>query len=105
MLILLVIMIEKVLGMAVVLLLVGEVTPFHISSRLSKCLHCSSPLKANTPKVILSSSSSSMYDDWRSDVPVDTMPLEEEFVQIVLDEMVYSNDGEQMFGVHDRAGN
>ena len=45
------------------------------------------------------------YDDWRSDVPVDTMPLEEEFVQMVLDEMIDSEEGEQMFGVRDRAGN
>lgn len=44
------------------------------------------------------------YDDWRSDVPVDTMPLEEEFVQMVLDEMIDSEEGEQMFGVRDRAG-
>ena len=45
------------------------------------------------------------YDEWRSDLPVDTLPLEEDFVNMVLDEIVHSDDGMQMFGVHDRAGN
>ena len=35
---------------------------------------------------------------------VDTLPLDEEFVQMCLDEMIYSDYGEQMFGVHDRTG-
>ena len=44
------------------------------------------------------------YDEWRADVPVDTMPLEEEFVQMCLEDMIYSDYGEQMFGVHDQTG-
>lgn len=46
-----------------------------------------------------------IYDQWRSDMTVDTMPLEEEFVQICLEEMIYSDYGQEMFGIHDRAGN
>lgn len=45
------------------------------------------------------------YDEWKSDMAVDTMPLEEEFVNMCLEELIYSDYGEQMFGVHDRAGN
>lgn len=45
-----------------------------------------------------------IYDQWRSDMTVDTMPLEEEFVQICLEEMIYSDYGQEMFGIHDRAG-
>ena len=45
-----------------------------------------------------------IYDEWRSDMTVDTLPLDAEFVQMCLDEMIYSDYGEQMFGVHDRTG-
>mmetsp|Transcript_9465 Transcript_9465/g.14186 ORF Transcript_9465/g.14186 Transcript_9465/m.14186 type:complete len:204 (-) Transcript_9465:94-705(-) len=41
------------------------------------------------------------YDDWRQDVPVDQMPLDEDAVFMCLDELVYSDSGKQMFGVHD----
>ena len=42
-----------------------------------------------------------IYDDWRSDAVVDTMPLEEESVLQCLDEFVQSDYGQQMFGCHD----
>jgi len=44
------------------------------------------------------------YDDWRSDAIVDQIPLDEETVQMCLDELVYSNYGMTMFGVHDAPG-
>ena len=53
-----------------------------------------------------SSSTSLMntYDDWRSDGIVDQIPLDEESVQMCLDELVSSNYGMTMFGVHDAPG-
>jgi hypothetical protein len=46
-----------------------------------------------------------IYDDWRSDgIIVDTLPLDEETVQMCLDELVYSNYGKTMFGIHDAPG-
>lgn len=44
------------------------------------------------------------YDDWRSDAIVDQMPLDEEAVQMCLDELISSDFGAQMFGVHDAPG-
>ena len=63
----------------------------------------------NIPSSTSSSSSSSLYgniyDEWRSDLTiVDSLPLEEEYIQMCLDEIIYSDYGEQMFGIHDRAG-
>lgn len=46
-----------------------------------------------------------IYDDWRSDgILVETLPLDEETVQMCLDELVYSNYGKTMFGIHDAPG-
>jgi len=42
-----------------------------------------------------------IYDDWRSDAVVDTMPLEEDNVRSCLEEFVESDYGKQMFGCHD----
>jgi hypothetical protein len=42
-----------------------------------------------------------IYDDWRSDAVVDTMPLEEDNVKLCLQEFVDSDYGQQMFGCHD----
>eukprot|EP00568_Trieres_chinensis_P002729 CAMPEP_0183308898 /NCGR_PEP_ID=MMETSP0160_2-20130417/22896_1 /TAXON_ID=2839 ORGANISM="Odontella Sinensis, Strain Grunow 1884" /NCGR_SAMPLE_ID=MMETSP0160_2 /ASSEMBLY_ACC=CAM_ASM_000250 /LENGTH=216 /DNA_ID=CAMNT_0025472815 /DNA_START=58 /DNA_END=708 /DNA_ORIENTATION=+ len=42
-----------------------------------------------------------IYDDWRSDAVVDTIPLDEENVVSCLDEFVQSDYGKQMFGCHD----
>ena len=42
-----------------------------------------------------------IYDDWRSDAVVDTMPLDEENVRMCLEEFVESDYGKQMFGCHD----
>lgn len=41
------------------------------------------------------------YDDWRSDGIVDVIPLDEESVQMCLDELIDSDYGKQMFGIHD----
>lgn len=51
----------------------------------------------------MSSSTSLMntYDDWKSDGIVDQIPLDEESVRMCLDELVSSNYGMTMFGVHD----
>lgn len=43
-----------------------------------------------------------VYDDWRSDAVVDTMYLSEEHIEACLEELVESDYGMQMFGVHDR---
>mmetsp|Transcript_9180 Transcript_9180/g.10647 ORF Transcript_9180/g.10647 Transcript_9180/m.10647 type:complete len:248 (-) Transcript_9180:39-782(-) len=44
-----------------------------------------------------------IYDEWKSDMAiVDTLPLDEEFVLECIDEIVYSDFGSQMFGVHDQ---
>ncbi len=45
-----------------------------------------------------------MYDDYRSDAVVDQIPLDEDAVLMCLDELVYSDFGKQMFGVHDGPG-
>jgi hypothetical protein len=46
-----------------------------------------------------------IYDEWRSDtVIVDTLPLDEETVQMCLDELIYSDFGHTMFGIHDAPG-
>ena len=42
-----------------------------------------------------------IYDDWRSDGVVDTMPLDEDNVELVLQELIESDYGKSMFGVHD----
>ncbi|CAB9506278.1 expressed unknown protein [Seminavis robusta] len=42
-----------------------------------------------------------IYDDWRSDAVVDTMPLDEENVRMCLEEFVESDYGNQMFGCHE----
>jgi len=42
-----------------------------------------------------------VYDDWRSDGVVDTMSLDEDNVELVLQELVESDYGKSMFGVHD----
>jgi hypothetical protein len=42
-----------------------------------------------------------IYDAWRSDAVVDTMPLEEDNVKMCLEEFVESDYGQQMFGCHD----
>jgi hypothetical protein len=54
----------------------------------------------------MSSSTSLMntYDDWKSDGIVDQIPLDEESVRMCLDELVSSNYGMTMFGVHDAPG-
>lgn len=45
------------------------------------------------------------YDEWRSNsVVIDTLPLDEENVQICLDELMYSDFGHTMFGIHDAPG-
>lgn len=62
------------------------------AAAFSKRLRRHSPLYGNT------------YDEWRSDMTVDTLPLEEEFVQLCLDEMIDSDYGQQVFGIHDRTG-
>ena len=54
-------------------------------------------LTSTTSKTLLRN----IYDDWRSDAIVDQMPLDEEMVQMCLDELIESNHGQQMFGVHD----
>jgi hypothetical protein len=46
-----------------------------------------------------------IYDEWRSDsVIIDTLPLDEENVQMCLDELIYSDFGQTMFGIHDAPG-
>jgi hypothetical protein len=45
--------------------------------------------------------SANIYDDWRSDAVVDTMPLDEDNVRACLKEFVESDYGKQMFGCHD----
>ena len=42
------------------------------------------------------------YDEWRADGLPDTVPLDEEMVEICLDEFVNSDYGETMFGCHER---
>ena len=42
-----------------------------------------------------------VYDDWRSDAVVDTLPLTEENVILCLEEFVDSDYGMTMFGCHD----
>lgn len=44
-----------------------------------------------------------VYDDWRADVVVDRMHLDEANVVRCLDEFVHSRYGEEMFGTHARA--
>ena len=79
-------------------LLIGTSSSFQITNRhhaiIAKNGRQSSPfvMQAN------------MYDEWSADIPVDTMPLEEELVHMCLDELIYSDFGGQMFGVHDRPG-
>jgi hypothetical protein len=48
-----------------------------------------------------SSLSANIYDDWRSDAVVDTMPLDEDNVCACLKEFVESDYGQQMFGCHE----
>jgi hypothetical protein len=46
-----------------------------------------------------------IYDEWRSDtVRIDTLPLDEETVQMCLNEFIYSDFGSTMFGIHDAPG-
>jgi len=62
-------------------------------------------LKPQLQSHIFSSSlNGNIYDDWRSDIPVDKIPLDEELVRMCLDEMINSNFGQQMFGVHEKTG-
>jgi len=42
-----------------------------------------------------------IYDDWRSDAIVDTLPLNEENTKQCLEELVHSDYGNQMFGCHE----
>ena len=76
-----------------------------ISLAMLKCIG-SSAFTASTNAVFSRSTSvlKNTYDDWRSDGIVDKMPLDEEMVQMCLDELVYSDYGAQMFGVHDAPG-
>lgn len=78
---------------AICFLFLREVSCFHVRIASSHQFTKQKQLFANA------------YDEWRSDLPVDTLPLEVEFVDMVLDEIVNSDEGLQMFGVHDRAGN
>lgn len=69
---------------------------FIISSRSYSAEH-----RSSSPTSTLTSLNN-IYDDWRSDAIVDKLPLDEENVQLCLDELVNSDNGTQMFGIHDR---
>ena len=45
--------------------------------------------------------SANIYDNWRSDAVVPTRELSEENVQELLDVLIESDYGKQMFGVHE----
>jgi hypothetical protein len=60
---------------------------------------CSSHCTITSRKISLQLAN--IYDDWRSDAVVDTLPLDEDNVRMCLAEFVESDYGQQMFGCHD----
>ena len=79
--------------------LVGDSFSFQISSSFPSSLHRNHNGNSNRSTLY-----GNIYDEWKSDMPVDSMPLDEELVNLCLEEIIYSDFGKQMFGVHDRAG-
>ena len=92
--------------LTLLLLLPTETTSFQLTSSSSIFNNVRSQHQIhNIPSSSSSSLYGNIYDEWRSDLTiVDSLPLEEEYIQMCLDEIIYSNYGEQMFGIHDRAG-
>ena len=91
--------------LTLLLLLPTETTSFQLTSSSSIFNNVRSQHQNHNIPSSSSSLYGNIYDEWRSDLTiVDSLPLEEEYIQMCLDEIIYSDYGEQMFGIHDRAG-
>lgn len=91
--------------LTLLLLLPTKTTSFQLTSSSSIFNNVRSQHQNHNIPSSSSSLYGNIYDEWRSDLTiVDSLPLEEEYIQMCLDEIIYSDYGEQMFGIHDRAG-